>query len=300
MDPAAKGGSVDLKDPLLTRYQEAPKSERFAAWSEALGGWGSYSGDGNAARLEHSLGGVLFGLDGAMGDNWRVGVAGGYSRTSFDVDARKSSGSANSYHLMAYAGTQLDAIGLRFGVGHSWHDVKTDRSVAFGGFADKLSASYDASTTYAFGEVGYAMVMDRVTFEPFANVAFVHLDTDGFTESGGPAALTSNGETRNIPYTTLGLRAGTDMLLGGTTLRLDGMVGWQHAYNNVVPGESFALKGSDLFNVSGVPIARDAFLLEAGTSWRPADNVTLGLTYSGQFASGSRDHGFKGTLSVKF
>ncbi len=191
-------------------------------------------------------------------------------------------------------------IANRFGVGHSWHDVKTDRSVAFGGFADKLSASYDASTTYAFGEVGYAMVMDRVTFEPFANVAFVHLDTDGFTESGGPAALTSNGETRNIPYTTLGLRAGTDMLLGGTTLRLDGMVGWQHAYNNVVPGESFALKGSDLFNVSGMPIARDAFLLEAGTSWRPADNVTLGLTYSGQFASGSRDHGFKGTLSVKF
>lgn len=87
------------------------------------------------------------------------------------------------------SGTQLDAIGLRFGVGHSWHDVKTDRSVAFGGFADKLSASYDASTTYAFGEVGYAMVMDRVTFEPFANVAFVHLDTDGFTESGGPELL---------------------------------------------------------------------------------------------------------------
>ena len=68
----------------------------------------------------------------------------------------------------------------------------------------------------------------------------------------------------------------------------------------MVPTESFAFAGSDAFDVSGVPIARDALLLEAGANWHVTDKVSFDLTYSGQLASKAQEHGFKGTLSVKF
>ena len=136
------GVYVDVKDPLMTSYQT--ERERFTVWTQAMGDWGQFDSDGNAGELKHSVGGVLIGVDGPVGDNWRMGVAAGYSHSSFDVDSRLSSGSSDNYHVMGYAGTQLNNIGLRFGVGHSWHAVETERTVEFGGFADRPTADYDA------------------------------------------------------------------------------------------------------------------------------------------------------------
>ena len=48
---------------------------------------------------------------------------------------------------------------------------------------------YDAGTAQVFGEVGYRIDTASASFEPFANVAYVNLHTDGFAETGGAAAL---------------------------------------------------------------------------------------------------------------
>jgi fibronectin-binding autotransporter adhesin len=144
------------------------------------------------------------------------------------------------------------------------------------------------------------MTANGIDFEPFVNAAYVHLNADGFTETGGPAALTSDGITRDVPYTTLGLRAATDITAGDSLLRVHGLVGWQHAYSDVVPTQTFAFTGSDAFEVSGVPIARDALVLEAGANWHLTEKTSLDLTYSGQLGSGAQEHTLKGTLSVKF
>ncbi|MER9894014.1 autotransporter outer membrane beta-barrel domain-containing protein [Mesorhizobium sp. M0119] len=277
----------------------AADTDRFAVWGQAFGSWGSSESDGNAAAFDRSIGGLLAGADTLVGD-WRVGLLGGYSRSSFDADDRHSSGDADNYHLGLYGGTNWGAIAFRTGAAYSWSSLSTKRSVAFNGFADQLTGDYDASTAQVFGEVGYKTDAGRFKFEPFANLAYVSVHTDGFTEKGGGAALTSASSTTDATFTTLGLRASTDVALGGMNATARGMVGWRHAFGDVTPVSTFAFAGGDAFTIAGVPIAQDAALVEAGLDLQMSANATLGLSYSGQFDGGVVDNGAKADLRVKF
>ena len=179
----------------------------LAMWGEVLGAWGSFDGDGNAAEFDRSIGGFFTGIDALVADDMRLGLIGGYTHSSFDVDDRASSGSANAAHLGAYGGGQVGNLGVRAVAAYSWHFVDTSRTVAFDGFAENLDADYDAGTAQLFGEVGYRIDKASASFEPFANVAYVNLHTDGFAESGGAAALTQASDNTDQTFTTLGLRA---------------------------------------------------------------------------------------------
>src|SRR3546814_12491909 len=146
-----------------------------------------------------------------------------------DVDARGSSGKADSYHLGAYAGGQWDGVALRTGLAYSWHNIRTTRTIGFAGFSDTARAEYDGTTFQAFGEMGYAFDLDRAQIEPFANLAPVRVRSDAFGETGGDARLSGGKAATDVTFSTLGLRAATTFDLGkaDATLRAEG--GWRHA-----------------------------------------------------------------------
>ena len=277
----------------------AADTDRFAVWGQAFGSWGNIDSDGNAATFGRSTGGLLAGADGLVGD-WRVGLIGGYSHSSFDVDDRHSGGDADSYHVGLYGGTNWGAIAFRTGAAYSWNSISTKRSVAFNGFADQLSADYDAGTAQVFGEFAYKADAGRFRFEPFANLAYVSVHTNGLAEKGSAAALTSAGSTANATFTTLGLRASTDVALGGISATARGTLGWRHAFGDVTPTSIFAFAGGDTFTIAGVPVARDSAVIEAGVDLQMSTNATLGLSYVGQFGAHSTDNGAKANLNVKF
>jgi outer membrane autotransporter protein len=274
----------------------------LAAWGSVFGSWGSTDGNGNAAGLDRSTGGFFTGIDGLVAEDIRLGITTGYSHTTFDVDGRASSGESDNYHLGIYGGTEVSNLGLRAGAAYTWHDISTRRSVAFPGFADSLTADYNAGTFQAFGEAGYRIDAATASFEPFANLAYVSLHTDGFTEKGGSSALTSNGQTIDTTFTTLGIRASTAFDLGGTKATARGMIGWRHAFGDTTPlaTQAFSFAAGSPFTVAGVPIAKDTAVLEAGLDFVLSDNATLGVSYTGQFGSDARDNGAKADLSVKF
>ncbi|WP_292437475.1 autotransporter domain-containing protein, partial [Mesorhizobium sp.] len=277
----------------------AADTDRFAVWGQAFGSWGDTGSDGNAASFDRSTGGLLVGADGLVGD-WRVGLLGGYSHSSFDADARNSSGKADSYHLGLYGGTNWGAIAFRSGAAYSWHAVSTGRSVAFTGFADALSADYDAATAQAFGELAYKMDANRFQFEPFAALAYVNVKTDGFTEKGGAAALISQGSNSDATFAALGLRASTNLRLGGIKATAHGTLGWRHAFGDVTPTSTFTFAGGDAFTIAGVPVAKDSAVIEVGFDLPMSANATLGLSYAGQFGSRIADNGAKAKLDVRF
>ncbi|TPK89448.1 autotransporter domain-containing protein [Mesorhizobium sp. B2-4-17] len=296
------GGAAAL--PVMAYGEGGPEmvaadTDRFAVWGQAFGSWGNKDSDGNAAAFDRSTGGLLAGADTLVG-GWRVGLIGGYSHSSFDADARNASGKSDSYHLGLYGGTNWGAIAFRSGAAYSWSSLSTRRSVAFDGFADQLSADYDAGTAQAFGEFAYKADAGRFKVEPFANLAYVSLHTDGFTETDGASALTSAGTSTNATFTTLGLRGSTGFMLGGVDATARGMLGWRHAFGDVAPTSSFAFAGGDAFTIAGVPVARDAAVVEAGLDLDMSANATLGLSYTGQFGGGTVDQGAKINLGLRF
>ncbi|WP_208948236.1 autotransporter outer membrane beta-barrel domain-containing protein [Segnochrobactrum spirostomi] len=273
----------------------------LTAWAQAYGGWGQTEGDGNASTLSRSIGGFLMGIDSPLGEAWRVGLLGGYSQSTFNVDGVNSSADSDKYDLGLYGGARFGDLGLRFGAGYTWHDLSMDRSLAVGGLAETLSSNYQAGTAQVFGEAGYGFHFGATTAEPFADLAYVNLKTDGFTETGGVAALSGDGETFDTTYSVLGLRLGHAVPVAtGGALMLTGSLGWQHAYGGLTPTQTAFFAGSSAFTTSGVPIARDTALIDVGFGYNPTPNIDVGLHYDGAFASSTQDSAVKGTLKIRF
>lgn len=277
----------------------AAETGELAIWSQGFGSWGRWDGDGNAAKADRSIGGFFVGADTQV-DEWTVGALAGYSRSSMDIDARFSSATSDNYHLGLYAGGQWGDASLRTGAAYSWHDIETSRSVSFPGFSDRLDADYDAGTGQVFGEFAYAVRTGTVEFEPFANLAYVQLNRDGFAEHGGAAALVGSDASQDTTFTTLGLRAASSFDLGGVLVTARGTIGWKHAFGDTLPLSSNGFSSASTFTIAGVPIAEDAAVLEAGLDFALTPDANLGLIYAGQFASGVSDQTFKANLSLKF
>lgn len=294
------GFAADLTPAMKGPLPKPPSAERFAVWGQGYGSWGRTRSDGNAASLSRSTGGLLVGADAAVFESLRLGVVAGYSRSEFDVNRRLSSGESDNYHLGLYGGGQSGALGLRTGASYTWHDLSTRRGIVAAGLGDTLRADYDAGTAQVFGELGYRIDIGQIAFEPFAGLAYVNLHSDGFRERGGAAALSGDSDDTSLGYATLGLRAAATARLQGMDLTLRGGLGWRHAFGDVDPTTTLAFAGSNTFSIAGLPIARNAALVEAGLDVALGANTTLGASYTGQLAADAQDHAFKANFAVRF
>ncbi|WP_353191433.1 autotransporter domain-containing protein [Pandoraea pnomenusa] len=273
---------------------------QLASWARAFGSWGQTASDGNAARLRQSTGGFLLGADGDVADTVRVGALAGYSRTNFNVSDRHSSGASDNYHLGLYAGTAWGDLSVRSGAAFTWHDVSTRRGVAFSGYDDSLKAGYRATTTQAFAEIGYGAQAGAIRLEPFVNLAYVNLHTNGFTEQGGAAALSAQSANTGLAFSTLGVHGATQVDLGRVSVSVSGTLGWRHAYGAATPGARLAFAGAGTFDVAGVAIARDVAVIETGLTLAAGRNATVSVSYAGQFGSGQADNGVRANLRYAF
>jgi outer membrane autotransporter protein len=274
--------------------------EELGAWARAFGSWGQWNGDGNAATLKRSIGGLVFGADAALSGGARLGVIGSYSRSGFDAGGRHSSGDSDNYSLGVYGGARWGDVALRSGAAYTRHDMSTRRSVGIGAFSDSLKSDGKANTTQVFGELGYGMQAGAMRLEPFANLAHVRLSSNRFTERGGAAALTGRGGSDSVTFATLGLHVDGEVDLGGTKATAKATLGWRHAFGDTTPRARLSFAGGDAFGVSAVPIARNAAVLDAGLEFGIGKNTALGVSYAGQIGSGVRDHGLRVDFRMKF
>ncbi|POR53195.1 outer membrane autotransporter protein [Bosea psychrotolerans] len=277
------------------------ETRRFQLWGEAIGAQGRSNSDGNAASLDRRGGGMLFGaeLDSGGETPWRVGVAGGFTRTRFDIDQRRSDGTQDAVHAALYGGARLGAVNLRAGAAYAWNQTNLTRFVGLSGFSDVLHFDGQGAMAQAFVEVGYALPLGSVAFEPFVQIAAVSVHSDSGVEQGGAAALRLNGRDQNLGFSIVGLRAETQ--LGATPLFARAMLGWRHAFGETTPTAMLAFAGTaSPFRVYAAPVARDAMVAEVGLSWRVAGNVALGLGYNAALGNGAGDHALRGRIDVTF
>ncbi len=269
------------------------------AWGQTWGGWGHTNGNGNASGIDRDSAGFVVGVDAPAGA-WRVGVLAGYSRGRYKVDDQNARSDTDDYHLGVYGGTQWDRLALRLGGVYTWHDIDSARDVNVAAVGGRMKADYRASTAQAFTELGYRLGDGPVMMEPFVNLAYVNLHTDGFTESGGLAALRSRGGDTSTTFSTVGLRGSSRFGAGPVDATVRGLVGWRRAYGDITPQSVVSFQGGDVFTVSGVPLAKDAVVVGAGLDVHVTARVTASVAFDGQFGSGATDRAVSASLRVLF
>ncbi|EPG7068150.1 autotransporter outer membrane beta-barrel domain-containing protein [Serratia marcescens] len=279
----------------------AIKADEGGAWAQLLGAWDHASGDANATGYQASTYGVLVGLDSAAADDWRLGVATGYTRTSLH-GGYGSKADSDNYHLAAYGDKQFGALALRGGAGYTWHRIDTKRSVNYGMQSDRDTAKYSAHTEQLFAEAGYSVQGEWLNLEPFVNLAYVNFENNGIAESGGAAALRGDKQHTDATVSTLGLRADTEWQVSpGTTVALRSELGWQHQYGGLERGTGLRFNGGNApFVVDSVPVSRDGMVLKAGAEVAVNENATLSLGYGGLLSQNHQDNSVNAGFTWRF
>lgn len=273
---------------------------RGRLWLQAIGGYGKLDGEHGNSGLEQRTKGSVLGADWSLTPQWRLGVLGGYSKT--DLDATGVDGNVESWHAGVYALRQSGPYSLRLGAAYSGHQGESKRTVAFNGFSDRPKGDYDADSQQAFAELGYAMGSGRLSAEPFASLGYQRYHRDSYQEKGGAAALQVDGQTQDNFNSTFGLRlAHLNSLDNGMSLTPRMAVGWKHTYGDVSSSTRQAfVVGGTAFNVDGSSLDRDSLVLEAGLDVGISARHTLGVGYSGEIGSNSRNHGLIGQWQMSF
>src|SRR5690606_9550165 len=218
--------------------------------------------------------------------------------------ARAGSAEGTSVSLAAYGSGQWGAFGLRGTIAGTWHEVQTQRTAAFPGFAETLRADYDAQTVHAFVEAAWRVDMGTGrTLEPFASLARVRTETDAFAESGGDAALTVRGRVQAANLATVGL--GMNRVFdqgGGRTATLSGRIGWRHAWGDVQGDgrHAFASAPDRAFAIQGLPVAEGALVAELGLDVALKDRLSLTARWSGQYGSGLNANALQAAINWRF
>ncbi|WP_249746376.1 autotransporter serine protease [Pseudomonas rhodesiae] len=275
---------------------------RGNVWVKALGAWGK-TDSRSTAGYTTSIGGMLAGVDGALDDDTRLGLVAGYSDTSLNMGSGTHSRAAvDSYHFGAYAGHEIGAWRLSGGATYSWHRADVKRDLQYGEVAGKQKAKVDARSTQVFGEAAYRVNLQPLALEPFANLAYVHLDTDGVTEKGDAAALKTRDDRRDLVLSTLGMRAlKTFNVNDHQTLEVSGTLGWQHNLSSVDAEQHLAFaSGGPSFAVESAPMVRDAALVGARVSLALSKDARVNFDYNGLLASKDKVHGVGLSLDWAF
>ncbi len=299
-------GSVLINDSRQLRNAVGERLHDTSAtqnngWIKALGAWGTTDSSHDTAGYSTSIGGLLAGVDGALDEQTRIGLVTGYSDSSLSMGTH-SSAKVDSYHLGAYAGHEIGAWRLSTGAAYSWHRADVKRDLQYGDVSAKQKAKVDAATTQVFGEAAYRLHLQPLALEPFANLAYVHLDTEGFKEKGDAAALKSSGDQRDALLSTLGVRAiKTFNVSAQQTLDVSGHLGWQHSLSDIDAEQHLRFaSGGTPYSVESSALVRDAALVGVQASLALSRDVRVNLDYNGQLANREKSHGVGLSLNWQF
>lgn len=289
------GGTVS--GAMLTPKGSAVAPADNKAWIQASSAWTEWPDTVGAPGMRSRMGSVLAGVDVPYTRNVRLGMAAGVTRGTLQQDLARAT--VDGYHWFGYGSAQGDRMGVRVGLGHTWYDTSVQRHLPFG--LPALSVDPAIQSTQAFAEFEVSVDMGSVVLRPMARLAWTRMDADGFQEpAGNPGALLAPSAHFRSTISTLGVRAAYSWVDGERTLVAEGMLGWRHAYGNVVPSRTVGFDTGPSFRVSGVPMARDALLLEAGIKGQTGKYTHVHASYSGQFGDGLRGHAIQGTVHIQF
>ncbi|MDR2354065.1 MAG: autotransporter domain-containing protein, partial [Deltaproteobacteria bacterium] len=232
------------------------------------------------------------------------GFLGGFALNMADkdleTDARGSKVGIKSLGLTAYLGKTFYLTGgnlrLIFGGSILKHDLESERRFTIGNTVENLLANYKAHSWQLFFESAYGVSFGLSFMEPFVSFGWSGVEIDGFSETGGPAALTAESEKNTRAWSELGVRIEAPI---GLQVKTNFEMAWKHLYGKINQEKMMALQGGALsFPIRGVTPNRNELIIGASIGVKASENLTLSLKYDGAYGTNFRSH--SGTVNATF
>jgi autotransporter-associated beta strand protein len=254
----------------------------------------------NAAKTVFQGTELIAGYDLGLQNGFLGGFALNIADKDLKTNARGSKLSVKSIGFTAYLGKEFYLTGgnlrLVLGGGIIKHDLESERRFNIGNAPQSLVANYNAHSWQLFFESAYGVPFGVSIMEPFVTFGLTGVEIDGFTETGGPAALLAQSENHTRTWSELGVRIVAPI---GSKVKTNLEVGWKHLYGSINEVKTMAFQaGAVNFPVRGVTPNRNELAIGASIAFKASDYVTFSLKYEGAYGSEYREH--SGTASAIF
>ncbi len=277
-------------------------SSGISIWGRGYGDWTTVDGDAEAPGYKQNAGGIVGGLDFAVGENAVVGGALGWSTNNVDFSTPGDHADFNSFQFGGYGSYGFGRFYADGQVSFAFHDVTTTRELDLGFNTFVADASYNARAWTVAGEVGTVFKLGGVNLQPMVGVNYTDASTNGFIESGAGGFSLIVADANATSFTsTIGMRASGVWTVGGMKLVPDASLAWRHEFSD--DHQSFTSAFLDdpttQFSIISSRIKPDSAVVAAGVTAGVTKGLELFVDYNGVLNSDADSHngsaGFRAT-----
>lgn len=273
---------------------------RVDLWVTSLNDFSRYHGDvfTDTSDYHVDVHGVMAGLGYGLTDNWTIGAFTGYQNLDQDFSNLAATVDGDNIFFGLYTIGDFGRFNLNGALAYHASDFYSSRSPGNGRTAN---ASFDADVFTAHGRLGYELISsDAFVFEPYAGLAYVSIDRQGFEERGADGAnLEVFGDKTRFAYLDLGARIQGGLFGGSLIPHIS--AAWRYDLldeNNAIT-QRFA-SGGPTFSIAGADLERSRLNAAAGLLAYLSESFSIYATYDGEFGNALTSHGVRAGFSYKF
>ncbi len=251
---------------------------------------------------DSGLWGTVWGADGLVSDQVRLGLAGGYARTVMNSKNVEADADIHNYLATFYAIYGVDRWSMDTSFTFAWNNYDNSRRIAFSGLDRTADAGYDGqecdwkmSVRYDIEDRGF-----RVT--PLVSLEYIHLNLDSYTETGaGDLDLHVNAEGFDFLQSGLGMKIAYPITDHNGTYIPEVHGEWLYDFiGDKEEVTSTFTGGGASFKTSGFRPAQNSFDLGTGVTFLSKNNVSLEGVYNLDLKSGYVSHSGNVALNYNF
>ena len=244
---------------------------------------------------------VVVGADYRVNPNVTLGALFHYSQTdNAKMDEHGSRVDVDGRGVGIYAGYREGGVYVNGLLTYSTNDYKSQRKVKFTGYNHTAKGDTNGDQTGFGVDGGYDFkVSDALTVGPFVGMQYVHLNVDGFRETGAPGA---NLKVSEQSMTSMLGRVGARLNYTSGMFSTDLHAALQHEFANDSRDitAQFIGSGLDAFSVKTTDPERNSFLLGVGLNW----NFGRTMVYANYDMQGGQsswhEQNIKGGVKISF
>ncbi|WP_397380486.1 autotransporter outer membrane beta-barrel domain-containing protein [Pseudomonas sp.] len=188
-------------------------------WIKSFGSWADQNQRNGVAGFDADSKGLALGLDAAVSDNARLGLAFAYATTDINSDSAIAPQSAeiDTYQLIGYGSYALTpATELNFQLDVGQNRTEGQRSIGFAGTTAK--SDYDGYSAHAGVGIAHDLrLTEQLTFTPSARVDYTWIGDDSYAEKGA-GLLNLDVDSRDTEALLLSLDGKLDYALNSSTV----------------------------------------------------------------------------------